>query len=197
MTMNLNISQSMEWQHKSNNKLCLFPFCLLEKCSLTLFRMGGPLWPGQLESVCRFHRVRDRLTKVLDFVLYKIYQVLWKSFLEFFFWNFWKTEFQKFWGSSSVSRKLKKLKKNCIFWRKLYFFLLNMNCICSQLFFEVYNIYVAKKFEILIFFAWKISFLIFVIRWPGTTKIYYKWGCFWCLWKAKDRNICLKASFDT
>ena len=151
--------------------------------------MGGPLWPGQLDSVRHFHGVRDRLTKIHDFVPFKICQVLWKSFFEIFFWNFWETDIRKFLGSSSVSRKLKKLKKIAIFDKKLYFFLLNMNCTCSQLFFEIYNISVPKKFETSIFLAWKISFSIFVIRRPGTSKIYYKWGCFWCLWKAKDQNI--------
>ena len=46
---------------------------------------GGPLWPGQLESVRRFHMVRDRITKIHDFVPLKICQVLSKSFFEFFF----------------------------------------------------------------------------------------------------------------
>ena len=114
-----------------------------------------------------------------------------------FFLKFLKNWYSKIFGVLERVAKIENLKKIAVFGIKLYFFLLNVNCTCSQLFFEVYNISVAKKFEISIFLAWKISFSIFAIRRPGTSKIYYKWGCFWCLWKAKDQNIYLKASFDT
>ena len=39
--------------------------------------------------------------------------------------------------------------------------------------------------------------MTFVIRRSLATKLFYIEGCFGCLWKAKDPNIDLKASFDS
>ena len=52
----------------------------------------------------------------------------------------------KFLPASKMTRKLKKSEKIFFFCWKLYFFYLNLNCTCSQLSFEVYNIYIAQNF---------------------------------------------------
>ena len=114
-------------------------------------------------------------------------------FLNFFFENFWKLNFENFRGSSSMTRKIEKIEKNQIFCRESYFYWLNLFCICSQLSFEVYSSSVAQNFKFQIFLAWKIRFLIFVVWRLIAPKLYYIGGCFWCLWKAKDQNIYLRA----
>ena len=96
-------------------------------------------------------------------------------------------------GPRAWREKLKKLKKNQIFCRESYFYWLNLFCICSQLSFEVYSSSVAQNFKFQIFLAWKIQFLIFVVWRLIAPKLYYIGGCFWCLWKAKDQNIYLRA----
>ena len=120
--------------------------------TLSLFSMGvGHYDPHYHESVCCFHRVRARITKVHDFVCFNICQVPVKSFFGFFFQNFEKLDIENFWGSSSIDAKIKKIKKKIFFSNKPYFFLLNLHCIHSQLSFEVHCSIVAqklRKFEI-------------------------------------------------
>ena len=70
----------------------------------------------------------------------------------------------KFLPASKMTRKLKKSEKIFFFCWKLYFFYLNLNCTCSQLSFEVYNIFVAQKLKILenskhFFHAWTLATL--------------------------------------
>ena len=154
---------------------------------------GGHNGPPYHESVCRFHRVRARLTKTHDFVPFHNWKVQEKPFFEFFFENFWKLNFENFRGSSSMTRKIEKIEKNQIFCRESYFYWLNLFCICSQLSFEVYSSSVAQNFKFQIFLAWKIRFLIFVVWRLIAPKLYYIGGCFWCLWIAKDQNIYLRA----
>ena len=164
--------------------------CLI---GLTLCSMGGGHnGPPYHESVCRFHRVRARLTKTHDFVPFHNWKVQEKPFFEFFFENFWKLNFENFRGSSSMTRKIEKIEKNQIFCRESYFYWLNLFCICSQLSFEVYSSSVAQNFKFQIFLAWKIRFLIFVVWWLIAPKLYYIVDCFWCLWKDKDQSFYMK-----
>ena len=52
----------------------------------------------------------------------------------------------KFLPASKMTRKLKKSEKIFFFARNCTFFYLKLNCTCSQLSFEVYNIYIAQNF---------------------------------------------------
>ena len=119
---------------------------------LTLFHMSvGHYGPTYHESVCCFHRNRARFTKILDFVPLHIWLIPSKPFLEFFFEIFKKLNVQNFRGSSSMSWKIEKIEKNPFFFKKSYFFWLNLFCIHSQLSFEVHCSIVAqklRKFEI-------------------------------------------------
>ena len=163
---------------------------------LTLFHMsGGHYGPHYHESVCCFHRDRARFTKILDFVPLHIWLIPSKPFLEFFFEIFKKLNVQNFRGSSSMSWKIEKIEKNPFFFKKSYFFWLNLFCIHSQLSFEVHNSSVAQNLKFWPFLAWKISFFTFVIQWPIAPKLYYIRGWFWCQWKAKHQNIHLRIIF--
>ena len=119
---------------------------------------GGHNGPPYHESVCRFHRVRARLTKTHDFVPFHNWKVQEKPFLEFFFENFWKLNVENFRGSSSMPWKIEKIEKNQFFCRKSYFYWLNLFCICSELSFEVYSSSVAQILKFLIFLAWNFFF---------------------------------------
>ena len=77
----------------------------------TIWVRGGPLWPGRPKPVWHFHRNRDRLTKIHDFVPFNTWQVPGKPFLDFFLEIFEKSNIENFRGSSSMSRKSEKLKK--------------------------------------------------------------------------------------
>ena len=156
---------------------------------------GGHYGPTYHESVRRFHRVRAKLTKTHDFVPLKNWKVPEESFFEFFLKIFWKLDVENFWGSSSMSRKIKKIEKNPFFCKKSYFFWLNLFCIRSQLSFEVYNSSVAQNLKFRPFLAWKFSFFSFVILRPVAQKVYHLGGCFWCLWTEKNQNIYLRPSF--
>ena len=124
------------------------------KVFLTLFRMGGGHYgPPYHESVRRFHRVRAKLTKTHDFVPLKNWKVPEESFFEFFLKIFWKLDVENFWGSSSMSRKIKKIEKTPFFCKKSYFFWLNLFCIHSELSFEVYNSCVAQNLKFRPFLA--------------------------------------------
>ena len=155
----------------------------------------GHYGPTYHESVCCFHRNRARFTKILDFVPLHIWLIPSKPFLEFFFEIFKKLNVQNFRGSSSMSWKIEKIEKNPFFFKKSYFFWLNLFCIHSQLSFEVYNSSVAQNLKFSLFFAWKFSFLTVVVPRPVAAKVCHLGGYFWCLWKAKDHNIYLRSSF--
>ena len=107
-----NPSNSLSWI-----SLNLFYSSIFHKyLTLTLFSMGGGHYdPHYHESVCCFHRARARITKVHDFVCFKICQVPVKSFFGFFFQNFEKLDIEIFWGSSSIDAKIKKFKKKIFF----------------------------------------------------------------------------------
>ena len=95
--------------------------CVLS-CSLTLFQAGqGRFDPQHHTYVCSFYSNRDRLTKIGDFVSLTIWLVPEKPFLKFLLQNFWKIEHLNFWASSSMSRKLKILKKKSFFAEILIF----------------------------------------------------------------------------
>ena len=91
---------------------------------LTLFQAGqGRFDPQHHTYVCSFYSNRDRLTKIGDFVSLTIWLVPKKPFLKFLLQNFWKIWILNFWGSSSISRKLKILTKKIIFLQRFSFFL--------------------------------------------------------------------------
>ena len=89
-------------------------------------------------------------------------------------------------GPRAWREKLKKLKKIKFFAGNLIF----TGCIY---FVYVLSSSVAQNFKFQIFLASKIRFLIFVVWRLIAPKLYYIGGCFWCLWKAKDQNIHLRA----
>ena len=60
-------------------------------------------------------------------------------------WNY--VRFEIFAGLENDA-KIEKIGKNISFCWKFYFFYLNLNCTCSQLSFEVYNVCVAQKLRI-------------------------------------------------
>ena len=91
---------------------------------LTLFQARqGQFDPQHHTYVCSFYSNRARLTKIGDFVSLTIWLVPKKPFLKFLLQNFWKIWILNFWGSSSISRKLKILTKKIIFLQRLSFFL--------------------------------------------------------------------------
>ena len=149
---------------------------------LTLYQLGGgQKAPDDHKALCRFRRAGARLTKILDFVPFNTWQVPEKPFLKFVFENFAKLNVKNFRGSSSIRWKIEKSKKNLIFFKKSYFFWLNLYCTCSQLSFEVYNTSVAQNLKFRPFLTWKIWFLTFVIWQLVAAKVYYIEGSFWCL----------------
>ena len=102
------------------NLLILFEHLM----SLTLFEARvGQFVPRYHIFVYSFHRSRARLTKIGDFVSLTIWLVPKKPFLKFLLQNFWKIWILNFWGSSSISRKLKILTKKIIFLQRFSFFL--------------------------------------------------------------------------
>ena len=91
---------------------------------LTLFEARqGQFDPQHHTYVCSFYSNRARLTKSCDFVSLTIWLVPKKPFLKFLLQNFWKIWILNFWGSSSISRKLKILTKKIIFLQRFSFFL--------------------------------------------------------------------------
>ena len=141
--------------------------------SLTLYHLGGgQKAPDDHKSFCRFRRARARLTKILDFVPFNTWQVPEKPFLKFVFENFAKLNVKNFRGSSSIRWKIEKSKKNLIFFKKSYFFWLNLYCTCSQLSFEVYMTSVAQNLKFRPFLTWKIWFLTFVFWQLVAAKVF-------------------------
>ena len=106
---------------------CSKPLTLFRVCSgitLTLFEARqGQFDPQHHTYVCSFYSNRARLTKIGDFVSLTIWLVPKKPFLKFLLQNFWKIWILNFWGSSSISRKLKILTKKIIFLQRFSFFL--------------------------------------------------------------------------
>ena len=78
--------------------------------------------------------------------------------------------------------KKSKISKNQFFFKKLYFFFLNLYSTCSKLSFEVYNSHVSKNFKFWPIFMWKISFFATVFWQPAWPKLQFKKCYFWCLW---------------
>ena len=78
-------------------------------------------------------------------------------------WSHFFNSYKKIWNyvrfkifaSLENDAKIEKIGKNIFFCWKLYFFYLNLNCTCSQLSFEVYNIYIAQNFKFRLFLPWK------------------------------------------
>ena len=154
---------------------------------------GGHYGPDDRERPHCFRRVRATTTKIHDFVSVYVWMVPWKSFLGFVFKIFEK--WKKFFLTISTSKgppfgkKNRKFQKNFFFWKKSYFFFLNLYCTCSKLSFEVYNSHVSKNFIFWPIFKWKISFFATVSLQPAWSKLQFIKCCFWCLWTANDQKI--------
>ena len=112
---------------------------------------AGPLWPRQQKTVCSFHAIRARPTKILDFVSIYALIVLLKLFWEFVLKIFEKLKklFLTFLASKGppFGEKNQKCPQKIFFHKKSYFFFLNLYCKCCQLPFEVYNIQIFKFFK--------------------------------------------------
>ena len=78
-----------------------------------------------------------------------------EAIFKIFIKKFEKKYVQTFLPASKMTRKLKKSEKKFFFARNCTFFYLNLNCTCSQLSFEVYNIYIAQNFKFRLFLPWK------------------------------------------
>ena len=60
---------------------------------------------------------------------------------------------------SPLWKKNRKYQKKFFFWKKSYFFFLNLYCTCSKLSFDVYNSHVSKIFNFDIFLHENFHFL--------------------------------------
>ena len=96
---------------------------------------------------------------------------------------------------SPLWKKNRKYQKKFFFWKKSYFFFLNLYCTCSKLSFDVYNSDVSKNFEFWHIFAWKFSFFTMVFWQPDWPKLQLIECCFWCLWTAKDQKSLMEVIF--
>ena len=70
-----------------------------------------------------------------------------------------KNFFRRFRHQMSIGKK-SKISKKIFFFKKSYFFFLNLHCTCSKRSFEVYNSHVSKDFKFWPIFAYKISFFV-------------------------------------
>ena len=68
---------------------------------------------------------------------------------------------------SPLWKKNRKYQKKFFFWKKSYFFFLNLYCTCSKLSFDVYNSHVSKNFKFWHIFAWKFSFFTMIFQQPA------------------------------
>ena len=137
-------------------------------------------------------------TKIHDFVSVYVWMVPWKSFLGFVFKIFEKRKknFLRFRHKRVPPlEKKSKISKKIFFWKKSYFFFLNLYCTCSKLSFDVYNSHVSKNFEFWHIFAWKFSFFTMVFWQPDLPKLQLIECCFWCLWTAKDQKSLMEVIF--
>ena len=78
----------------------------------------------------------------------------WSHFLNFYK-KIWKKVRRNIFAGFENDAKIEKIGKNIFFARNCTFFYLNLNCTCSQLSFEVYNIYIAQNFKFQLFLPWK------------------------------------------
>ncbi len=95
---------------------------------LTLFHLGrGTLCLQRQIITCGSLVDAPKLLPFHDFVPLNLMQALLESFFGFIFQNFGKLDLEDIWSASILTRKFKKSKKIEFFWRKSYFFLLNLN----------------------------------------------------------------------
>ena len=164
---------------------------------LTLFHTsGGHYGPDDHKQPCCLYRVRAGTTKILDFVPVYVWIVPEKLFLEFvseIFEKLKKNFLTVFTSKGPPFGKKSKISKKNFFWKKSYFFFLNLYCTCSKLSFDVYNSHVSKNFEFWHIFAWKFSFFTMVFWQPDLPKLQLIECCFWCLWTAKDKKSLMEA----
>ena len=101
---------------------------------------------------------------------------------------FTKMNFFKIFEKSKISKKI-------FFFKKSYFFFLNLYCTCSKLSYDVYNSHVSKIFKFWHIFAWNFSYFAMVFRQPDWPKLQPIEYCFWCLWTAKDQKSLMEVIF--
>ena len=143
---------------------------------LTLFQARqGQFDPQHHTYVCSFYSNRARLTKIGDFVSLTIWLVPKKPFLKFLLQNFWKIWILNFWGSSSISRKLKILTKKIIFLQRFSFFHAESILYMLSAFFWGIQFFCSSKLKFWCFLAWKISILTIVMQVRVASKIYFIW----------------------
>ena len=108
-------------------------------------RGGGQILPVGQEITCHFSQDNTMVTKFLDFIHKHLkYKVVIFYYFDRFSRNSAETEPRSFLGS-----KITKSNFFQLFHNKILFFISNLNDDCSQLSFEVYNICVAQKLQIL------------------------------------------------
>ena len=95
---------------------------------LTLFGLGGPLWPGRPKIVCRFHMDCAALTKFLDFVSFIVLQVSEESFSEKKIFPKNIEGRQKYPKGGPFYAKIKNFEKNIFSSIFLFFLLENELC---------------------------------------------------------------------
>ena len=156
-------------------------------CINPILSGGGHYGPDDHKRPRCFRRVRARTTKIHDFVSVYVWMVPWKSFLGFVFKIFEKRKknFLRFRHKRVPPlEKKSKISKKIFFWKKSYFFFLNLYFTCFKLSFDVYNSYVSKNFEFWPIFAYKISIFATVLWQPAWPKLQFIKCWFWYLWRA-------------
>ena len=102
-----------------------------------------------------------------------------KAIFDIFSKIFEKLSIKEFWRSSSIWWKFGKNTFFQFFWRKWWFYWLNLDSIDSQLSFEVYIAIVTQNFKFFKFLVYKMTFLIYMMLGFIALKKYNISDCFW------------------
>ena len=105
-----------------------------------------------------------------------------KAIFDIFSKIFEKLSIKEFWRSSSIWWKFGKNILFSNFWRKCWFYWLNLDSIDSQLSFEVHFAIVTQNFKFFKFLVYKMTFLIYMILGFIAVKKYNISDCFWFEW---------------
>ena len=116
-----------------------------------ILHRGGHKVPAQLEDLSWLSRGWSKKTDFSWLYPFAHLQGPSKAILGFFFENFKKLEVKIFRHALQWRENFKKWKISIFFSRKSYFFYLNLNFTCSQLSFEVYNVFVAQNLKFCLF----------------------------------------------
>ena len=168
---------------KSGTHLALLPYS--EQGGAIMARMtinslavstGKGLWPPEFMTLFLF---------MFEWSHKSHFSILFFKFLKNRIFYFWQFRHQRI---PPLIKNRKFIKTN-FFFKKLYFFFLNLYSTSSKLSFEVYNSHVSKNFKFWPIFTWKISFFAIVFWQPAWPKLQFIKYFFWCLWTAKDQKI--------